>query len=177
MRIFHTGVQTEHAGNGRVRFFSFFGGAGYVTPLRRGKGWGGKGLNLWIPGFTIYIRTHAPSNWRKYSRYGDTVLKFIKITRRPNIDFWALNKSIPEEERFWKSVKIGMNVIDCTGEEHAIKQVLEERTTYLWMRKIFPMWLLIFLERFKIFTYVSNYCVILDNGAECSARDCLSPVD
>lgn len=85
--IFHYGVHTEYAGPGRVRFFSFFRGAGYVVRLRSGRGWDGRPLdepgwrpNIYIPGFTIYIRT-------KKSRIGHTwgkSVKFFRITRNGN---------------------------------------------------------------------------------------------
>lgn len=85
--LWHTGVQTEHAGTGRVRFVSFFRGAGYVVVLRAGRGHDGRPLeepgwrpNITIPGFTIYVRTAPRSRAPSYGK----PIKFIRITRNPN---------------------------------------------------------------------------------------------
>lgn len=86
-RLFHTGVLTEYCGPGRVRFVSFFGGAGYVLRIRSGRGWDGRPLaepgwrpNVYIPGFTLYIRTarsRPGSSWGK--RMGR-----VQLTRNGN---------------------------------------------------------------------------------------------
>lgn len=85
--LWHTGVHTEYCGPGRVRFISFFRGAGYVVVLRRGRGRDGKPLeapgwrpNIVIPGFTIYFRT---AKSRQHCSYGKPV-RFIRITRNGN---------------------------------------------------------------------------------------------
>ena len=83
--LWHTGVHTEHAGTGRVWFISFFRGSGYVVWLHRGRGGDGKPLdapgwrpNIYIPGFTLYVRT-APSS--RPSSYGKSV-RALRLTRR-----------------------------------------------------------------------------------------------
>lgn len=93
LRLVHWGVHTEYAGPGRVRFVSFFGGAGYVVRIKAGRGWNGmpldargwrtwwRALNIWIPGFTIMWRTcksAQPSTLR------GRPVKRVRITRNPN---------------------------------------------------------------------------------------------
>lgn len=90
----HWGVHTEHAGPGRVRFVSFFRGAGYVARLRRGRGWDGRPLddpgwrpNIYIPGFTIYWRTHKstrPGPANPYAYRDPRPVGRFRITRNPN---------------------------------------------------------------------------------------------
>ncbi|HUS27563.1 MAG TPA: hypothetical protein VMZ53_03620 [Kofleriaceae bacterium] len=86
-RLFHTGVHTEYAGTGRVRFVSFFRGAGYVVVLRSGRGRDGRPLaepgwrpNIEIPGFTILVRTAKSSRRASYG----TPVRHVRITRNPN---------------------------------------------------------------------------------------------
>lgn len=81
-KLWDTGTHTEYGGPGRVRFLSLFGGAGYVIRLRSGKGWGGKGPSIAIPGVTLYWRTHA-SLGKGGKRYPKSVCRF-RITRNPN---------------------------------------------------------------------------------------------
>lgn len=85
--IFYTGVHTEYAGEGRVRFFSFFRGAGYCIYFLRGKGGDGRPLDepgwrptLCLRGFTVYFRTHGSSI---RTTWGKPVKRF-RITRNPN---------------------------------------------------------------------------------------------
>lgn len=85
-RLYHTGMHTEYCGPGRVWFISFFGGVGRVTILRRGRGWNGKPLDapgwdpsIYIPGFTLYIRT---ARSRVHHRYGTgKPVRWIRLTR------------------------------------------------------------------------------------------------
>jgi hypothetical protein len=93
--IVRTGVQTEYAGTGRVRFVSFGGGAGYVTVLRRGRGRDGRPVsepgfrpNVVLPGFTLYIRTAPTSNIRRASVW-HRALGRVLLTRDGNVDLWA----------------------------------------------------------------------------------------
>lgn len=87
-RLFYAGTQTEYAGPGRIRFWSFFGGAGYVLRMRSGRGWDGRPLderglrlNVYIPGFTIYWRTAGdPKRWAAGVRK-------LRITRDGNALF------------------------------------------------------------------------------------------
>lgn len=88
-RLFHMGTHTEYAGTGRVRFVSFFRGAGYCVPVILGRGWDGKPLNApgWRPnlrirGFTIYVRTRASST-KPYRTHGAPVRR-VRITTNPN---------------------------------------------------------------------------------------------
>lgn len=85
--LLHTGVHTESSGPGRVRFVSFFRGAGYCVVLRRGRGRDGKPLdapgwrpNITIRGFTLYIRTHAS----RYRPSWGTPVRRFRITTNPN---------------------------------------------------------------------------------------------
>lgn len=85
--IFYTGVHTECCGKGRVRFFSFFRGAGYCIYLLRGRGGDGRPLDeagwrptLAIHGFTFYVRTKRSTigcTWGK-------PVKLLRLTRNPN---------------------------------------------------------------------------------------------
>jgi hypothetical protein len=81
------GTHTEYAGPGRVRFLSFFGGAGYCVPILVGRGWDGRPLdepgfrpNLRVRGFTVYVRT-AASGVRP--SWGGPVRRF-RVSTNPN---------------------------------------------------------------------------------------------
>lgn len=85
----HTGEHTEYAGNGRVWFVSFLGGAGYCWYITRGRGWDGKPREapgfrptIAIRGFTFYVRT-AASTTSPYRTHGTPVRRF-RIATNPN---------------------------------------------------------------------------------------------
>jgi hypothetical protein len=89
----HTGVSTEYGGPGRVRFVSFFRGAGNCVYLRRGRGGDGKPLEApgWRPtialrGFTFYWRTRRsrrPTDRVPYG-YRTRPVGLVRLTTDPN---------------------------------------------------------------------------------------------
>ena len=90
LHLWHAGVHAEYAGPGRVRFLSFFRGAGYCIVLVRGRGRDGRPIdapgwrpNITLPGFTLYLRT-ARSARPPYPGRGTPVGRF-RITTNGNL--------------------------------------------------------------------------------------------
>lgn len=76
VKVFHWGLLTEWAGQGRVLSLSFLGGAGYIPVA---SGWD----TVRPVGFTVYIRL-ARSTQRTYSPNRRT-FPWLLVTTNPNL--------------------------------------------------------------------------------------------